>query len=335
MIRNACLFFLAIFFLASCTPKLTPLATKSYPPLSPEAPVEIYAEADSIESEFDVLRVIKVNKLKYRTYEDSLVTTYHLKKKARALGGNAIKTTKPRKGVVTATIMHIPELRALQAESEAVLESNYRNDNGLPPEGEPEKEMLAPFVFSGNIGYGFRTAKLADGLYGTDREIAKDTRSGLAWDASAKYYFNDTFGIGGMFSLLTGSSDVLAPAKTTSSILFAGPAFLIRGQLPRNDKWILNCSLGIGYIGYYLGSKYGGNYAKITGASVGFLTDLGIEHKFDENLGVAFNITSVSGVLSEYTRNTNGYKEDVKFSSNSYEGLQNLRFSIGLRYYIK
>ena len=76
-----------MLLLASCAPKLSPSITKSYAPLSSEVSVKVYAPADLVASEFEILGTVKVSKLNYATVKDSMVTMYKLKKEAREYDG--------------------------------------------------------------------------------------------------------------------------------------------------------------------------------------------------------------------------------------------------------
>lgn len=322
-------------FLSSCAPKLTPFITMYNEPLSPGDPVIELPRSVELKDGYDMLGVVKVSNVNFSNYQDSIIVMYKIKEEARKVGGNAIIMTSDKKKASILSLSdsllydsYPPLIEIAKREEKKLVENSLFVEELVKP------RLLPSFVLAGNIGYGYRTPKVDSRLTGTDKEIAKDTKSGMTWDASAKYYFNDKYGVGGMFSLFTSSSDVLAPIKTTNKITFVGPAFLVRGGFGEN-KWILDCSLGLGYIGYELSAKYMGQYEKYTGASVGMLADLGLEHRFHENFGIAFNLTSTVGVLSEMTFNENGNKTTIKFDDDTLEGLHNVRLSIGLRYYIK
>jgi len=165
------------------------------------------------------------------------------------------------------------------------------------------------------------------------------------YNGSFAYFFKKQFlyGIGLNFhhfgasyetyaqNLTTGQSGVL---KVNDRIMYFGPAFMMQGAL-RESKWIFDLSLGIGYLKYVNKYNFTDENIKLTGATVGFLSQIGLSYKITPEWAIGIKLITIDGALSEYTLNKNGQITNEKYEDNQREGLAQFGISLGIRYYIK
>ncbi|GHT78182.1 hypothetical protein AGMMS50262_20530 [Bacteroidia bacterium] len=99
------------------------------------------------------------------------------------------------------------------------------------------KPVYPKFKIGANIGYGWRGAKLSSDLPGEKRDFYKKMMSGMVWDGSFHYYFNDIYGVGLLYSSYYANNSIYAQLEATGEtgmlyskdiITFIGPAFVMR-----------------------------------------------------------------------------------------------------------
>ncbi|NDW18214.1 porin family protein [Dysgonomonas sp. 216] len=333
---------------ASCAPKITTTIIKPYPSLQPDAPIEVLF-AQRIPAKAEEIGQVRISDSGVSTNCDSLTVINKIKDEARKAGGNTIIVTKHTKPSIwgsschqmTATVLNVSDFsdkdiaaneRRYMSEN-AIIDSLYKTKN---------ERLLPKFNLSANVGYGWRTAKTADGLGRDEKQIVDDLKSGFVWDISANYYINDNFGLGISNSNYSSSTSAYGEhndsgnsgtIKFNDRITYIGPAFLMR--FSQNQKWIFNISLGIGYLGYSSESKLDRDFLKVTGSTVGFESRVGVEHKLAENWGIGISLSSHSGILSTLNVNDNGHKKTIDLDKDNKEGLGRIQLGIGMRYYIK
>lgn len=329
-----------LYLLASCSPKVTSTMAKSYPSLPSEAPVKVFYKED-IPAGSEEIGKVRVSDTGFSTGCDSLTVISKIKNEARKAGGNAVLIIEHKKPSVWGSSCHQMTAMVLNvSDLSAPTLAKDNSEESPTPVLLSESRMLPRFNLAINGGYGWRTAKLADGIEGLEKEYAEKLMSGFVWNASANYYFNDNYGIGMSYSSYSASNS--SPAytqegetgtfKTNDMITYVGPAFLMRYS--QNQKWIFNMSLGIGYIGYSSDSKFNRESVKLTGGTVGFETSIGGEYKFSKNWGVGATLSTNSGLLNSITVNENGSERNVKLGKDEKEGLGQIRIAVGFRYYI-
>jgi hypothetical protein len=332
----------ALILLTSCSPRIGTILTKTYPALKSNEPVEVFTDTRSVPSDSESLGIVRATDTGFSTQCDSITVVESLKAEARKAGGNAIVITEHIRPSFFGSNCHQMTgtiLRIYDFESKTFAE-NADSIRLEEIESIQPARILPRMDISAGIGYAWRTAKLAPNLDPITREYAKGLMDGFAWKMTFNYYFNDLFGIGLDYSAFRATNKALGQQdgnpgylKTNDMITFIGPSFSTRSQL--NEKWMLNCSLSIGYIGYTSKETAFGTSEKISGASVGMQAGIDIQYKLTPDWGIVFNCNAISGVLSEYTHEWNGYKETIKLDDNSKEGLQHINLLVGVRYYIK
>lgn len=318
--------------LASCSPKVTSTMAKTYPSLPPETPVKVFYKVD-VPAGSEEIGQIRVSDTGFSTGCDSLTVINKIKNAALKAGGNAVLITEHKKPSIWGSSCHQMTAMVLNvSDFSGVTLANDNSEESPTPLILSESKMLPRFNLAINGGYGWRTAKLVDGVEGLEKDYLKKLMSGFVWNASANYYFNDNYGLGLSYSAYSASTS-LYNLKSNDLITYVGPAFLMR--FSQNQKWIFNMSLGIGYIGYSSTHKSNGDNLKLTGGTVGFETAIGAEYKFSQNWGVGATLSTNSGLLNSMTVDENGYKRTIEFDKDEKEGLGQIRIAVGFRYYIK
>ena len=340
-----------ILMLSSCAPKVVSNMAKTYPSLPQDSPVEVYFANNLVPSQAEVLGEVSVKDSGASINCDSTTVINRIKEESRKAGGNAIIVLNHTKPSIWSTC-HQMEAAILNVSDF----SNLATTDGISPEQlsteykktiekgtQEKKERLLPrFQFNGDFGYGWRTAKLNPSLEAEERNYLKKLMNGPAWNLSAGYYFNDSYGIGLSYSTYSSSNSIWATntdsgdtgkLKTNDIISFVGPTFLMR--FSHSQKWIFGMQLGLGYISYSSKTTFLNENVKQTGASVGVLASFNTEYKFAKNWGIGADLSSVGGTLSSFDVNTNGRKETINLSNEEREGLGHIKISLGVRYYIK
>lgn len=70
----------------------------------------------------------------------------------------------------------------------------------------------------------------------------------------------------------------------------------------------------------------------MTGRTAGLALDFACDIGLSENLALGFQISFLSGMLSEYNRNDARTSETIKLEKGEYESLNRIDFSVGLRF---
>jgi hypothetical protein len=304
---------------------------KSYPSLPPDAPVKVFYKED-IPAGSEEIGQVRISDTGFSTNCDSLTVINRIKNEARKAGGNAVLITKHKKPSVwgsschqmTATVMNVSDFLGKSLALDDVKED-------ADPVLLAKSKVLPRFNLAINGGYGWRTAKMADGIEELEKDYLKNLMSGFVWNASVNYYFNDNYGLGLSYSAYSASTS-LYDLKSNDKITYVGPAFLMR--FSQNQKWIFNMSLGMGYMGYSSTHKRDEGQIKLTGGTVGIETAIGAEYKLSQNWGIGATLSTHSGLLNSMTVNQNGRKQTVDLDKNEKEGLGQIRIAVGLRYYI-
>lgn len=304
--------------------------------MSVEAPVTVYLYQTDVPSDMESLGRIKVMDTGFSVICDSTTVINRIKDEARKIGGNAICITDHVKPSFWGSSCHQMTAIILREKEHDSEENLVANENVVI------KSPLPQFKIGVNIGYGWRGAKLTSNIQGDMRDFYKKMMSNVIYDASFHYYFNETYGVGLVYSPYYTSNDayvqMTSPVYETgklnykNTITFIGPVFAMRGTT-NDQKWFFNLNIGIGYLGYYTNETFNNNYLKGNGATVGFLWNVGGEYKFNKNWGIGVDFSMINGILNEIEINENGYKSTFVFEDGSEEGLGQFRLTTGLRYY--
>jgi hypothetical protein len=346
--KNYFLLALACIFI-SCTPRIGTLVTKTYPAESSDFPVEIFMDTKLTPSDSEVLGIISISDTGFSTQCDSATVVEHLKEEARKVGGNAVVVSEHIKPSFWGSSCHQMSGSILR----------IYDFNSVPVSGDSDSiqlvdiklikpdRMLPRITFSANLGYGWRTAPTPSDFSHEVKEYVKGLKSGWTGKALLGYYPTDYYGIGFVYSIYNAHQNAGAYLNsipgyldTKDWITFAGPVFLMRLPL-NNKKWIMSAGLGLGYMSYDSKATFleahPQSHSSINGSTVGSYSDLGIEYLLNDNWGIGFDISTMTGILNQWTAvDFSGHKTTVKpTSNNEREGLGQIHLSVGVRYYIK
>ncbi len=78
--------------------------------------------------------------------------------------------------------------------------------------------------------------------------------------------------------------------------------------------------------------KIDDGYQQIKGSTLGMAFDLGYDFKISEKTALGFQVSLLSGNLTEVTYNIGNRSQKIKLNNGEEEGLGRVDFSIGLRF---
>ena len=334
---------LLLFLLSGCSPRIGTMVTKTHTPLNQGSPIVVYHYQTDIPMGSESIGKVTISDTGFSINCDSLTVMNLIKGEARKIGGNAVCVVDHKKPSIWGSSCH--QMTAI------ILNVTDFNQNPFPADDtvaqfekiqqEKVKSLLPKFKIGANIGYGWRGAKLSNEIQADMRNYYKEMKSGLIWDGTFHYYFNDAYGIGLVYSAYNVENSIYAQhietgetgmLKTKNSITFIGPVFATR-NVSNNKKWIFNLSAGLGYMGYHSKETINNQYAKATGSTVGFQWSISEEYKLDDHWGIGIDLSMLSGLLNSVNSDINGNKSTFNFEKNKKEGLGQFRLSTGIRYY--
>jgi len=325
----------------SCSPKITTNITKSAPAYESKHPVAIYRSDSQLPQGAEELGTVQINNSNWfaARCNEAAVLSAAIDEAAKAGGDALLITETPMPNVwnncyqMEAVIFKLP---FRFSESEILRNENIYYSSDLLKGGQ-----IAPRVtFAANVGYGWRTAKLASNIPANLKPFAKNLMNGFTWDASVAYFFNDNYGISmnflnyrasyGEYGTLSGAPGTL---KMIDNIYFIAPAFVARYPT-KNQKWLFDVSSALGYIYYNHEEIFNKPLGKLYGGTLGFQTAVGVEYRISQVVGIGANAKLTSGVLKSVTSEENGQKQKRSMGDDG-EGLGQLSLMLGVRFYIK
>ncbi|MDR2938481.1 MAG: hypothetical protein LBU92_06065, partial [Prevotellaceae bacterium] len=281
-------FYLALPALASsCAPAVRAAVLKSYPAVVPDS-VVVYSKSHEVPATSEALGSVRVYDGGFTTQCDSLTVVNHVKLEVGKIGGNAALITEHKLPSfwtstchqMTATALRVNGLNTPMLDSAAVGQLLLK-----PARTQPRAR------FAANIGYGWRLAKISPSLTADARKDLEQRMSGMVWEFSAAYFFNDAMGIGVDYNgygstsnsqgYLTNAPHITGSMHTSDMITYIGPAWVFRSAY---GKWILEGSMGIGYVGFTEKMTLRQYSGDAKGSTVGMKFSLGADYKLHENL---------------------------------------------------
>ena len=334
---------LLLLLFTACSPKIGTMVTKTYPPLEADSPVAVYLYQTDIPSGTESLGKVTVSDSGFSTNCDSVTVINLIKDEARKIGGDAVCITDHIRPSFWGSSCH--QMAAIVLKMHEFEQQNQMESISIQEFTEVKnrkmERTLPKFKVGANIGYGWRGAKLPNDLSAYERSFYKKTMSGIIWDGSFHYYFNDVYGIGLQYSSYYGTNSDYAESNETGEtgvlsvknpITFIGPVFAMR-TATNDRKWIFNLNFGLGYLGYNIKETFSNDYYKESGATVGFLSNIGGEYKLNEHWGIGVDLTAISGIVNSVNVNENGNRSTYTLEGKDGVGLGQFRLTTGLRYY--
>ncbi|GHV10647.1 hypothetical protein FACS1894162_5260 [Bacteroidia bacterium] len=325
------------------------MITKTYPVNEADKSVTVFMDPSLAPTNSESLGVVSITDSGFSTKCDSVTVVELLKEEAHKAGGNAVLVTEYIRPSIWKSSCHQMTgtvLRVHDFDSFAQITDTDGSQLTTVKVIQPERK-LPKFTLSANIGYGWRGAKMNPDFSMEEREYYKGLMSGLVGDASFNYYFNDYYGIGLIYSAYNANQDKYGRMafedgssetgnwKTNDLFQFIGPAFLMRVPVG-NQKWILDCNIGLGYLDYSSKQTFASQSQRTYGATFGSYLSFGAEYKINEHWAIGLRFAEVIGILTNYTVDTNGNKKSFSVD-NTKDGIGLGQFHVlaGIRYYIK
>lgn len=213
----------------------------------------------------------------------------------------------------------------------------YMDDDSLYSENPYSR-----FRLSVDGGYGWRTARIPDGLSSSNKDFYENMNSGPAFQGTFTYFFKETLGIGLNYSLLWGNSenDFLLGGSGSNSykkgeslLSYIGGDFV--GNIKISEDSRMDVRAGLGYSSYNIKETSENSYIeKEWGSTVGLHLGIGLETMLSQQLALGINLSSFSGLVSTIHIERYGKKE-THFIDDLEDrvGLGQIRITLGLRYY--
>jgi len=346
--RHFFLFALICLGGSACSPRINTRITKNYPPQAPDAPVAVYTKAPDVPPQSEPIGTVDIGDTGFTTNCDSATVFSLAKTETRKAGGNGLLVTRYLRPSFFGSSCH-------QISGTMLLVSDFsRTENDSPEtitfvQAQPAEvsyqqpsNQFPRMSFMLDAGYNWRTAKISDDLDDFGKHLVKQIKSGFLWNGSLAYFFKNYYGIGFSFQqfrashetfgedLNTGQTGVL---KISDRISYIGPAFMMQTPLGKSD-WLFDLCFSIGYIGYVSNLNFVNLKRSVSGASVGFQSEVGLSYKITPEWAIGFKLLSTDGTLFQYTLDENGHKTTVKMDAKNCESLSQFGLSLGIRYYI-
>ena len=332
--------FLGIF-MTSCAPKVGRVITKSYQPTQENTTINVFFNKDEIKNHVETLGVIAVGDGGFTTKCDSLTIINLLKTEARKIGGDALFITEHIRPSFWGSSCHQMTATVLRTTGELTNDTigvEYRPKIVETKIFKPERK-LSKFRMSADIGYGWRTAKIENGLDQVTTSLLQQSKGGIAPSADFTYFFSDINGLGLLYNSHWGKGSIygtfengeIGALRLNTAINMYGLQYVARAPIP--EKWELLFGIGLGYTTYYTGIyAQNTNVFKSRASTLGSLISLGIDYKITKNWAVGIQAKYVSGTVQSFQVTEKGITKTVELGKDEFEGLNNLQLAGGIRF---
>jgi hypothetical protein len=238
-------------------------------------------------------------------------------------------------GTVRNTLLPVDQMKEYQY--------NYYQTPEVPLDKIPGQALYPRFRASINAGWSYRTGKLADNIPADLKNYMKELKSGFHYNLDASYYFTEYLGAGFKYHSFNAQNKINVYATDTNdqtqygnmsdniTIRFIGPFFSTR-FLNADKKNALLLNLGIGYIGYNDEGVLISDYITLKGSSFGACWEIAYDIGIAENWALVFQVSSVTGYLSQVVKSDGIRTETIKLENRQFEDLTHINLSIGLRF---
>lgn len=255
------------------------------------------------------------------------------------------RITKVKSEFIYFTFMHQGEIRSTLLPVSQVVSHRF----GYYPQSEVPMGMAVgaknykQFRLALNGGYSYLTAKLSNDIPSDFKDYTKDLKSGYHFGTDFTYFFSESFGFGARYLLFKSSNSLdniyvediygnrsYGKMQDDLNISFIGPTFSTR-LLGRNKENAFIINISFGYMGYRNDGVLINPY-KLTGSTMGTSYDISYDIGLSKKLSLGFQLTLISGLLSEYRLDDGTSTQTIKLEKGEYEGLGRIDLSVGLRF---
>lgn len=324
----------------SCAPRVLTQVIKSYPALPDGEEVAVYERAknDSIPAGAETLGSIAVIDNGFSTNGSFERVVELASAETRKNGGNGLLVTDHIKPSFWGSSVHqIGGVMLRVDKTDTVYVASREAYVSMEEESERKRIKIPAHTLFVNGGYGSLINRTKD-LSREAKELEDKLSNGATYDLHYYYHHkNLPYGFGVMFSQFFSSpfSDVVFNGNKFGVRLdYVAASMSLRRAFSPN--WIMGMYFGFGYLGYtqhVSDATNPINKGKITASTLGSHLGVGIEYKFSKHLGVAVDLTSVSGSFSSVELHNITLDPAPNISRENRMGASRLNATLGLRYY--
>ncbi len=264
-------------------------------------------------------------------------------------GGNILKITKHTPpGIMSSCHQINADIYYVDTTIERKIASTEIQVDSLS--GQKNESVKAPLIIpfqkyrlSFNGGLSFLLAKTSDDVPADFKQYVKELKSGSHFSIDGGYFWKENIGLGLKYSSFFSKNSIndvtfedingqsrYGRMEDNINTQFIGAMLYNRGySKSRNTIWFLNASLG--YIAYKNNAKLVDDFM-ITGSTVGFGLDLGVDFKLTQNLYLGLGANYTAGALRKLTYNNGFSEQTVEMEEGSYESMNRLDLLTGLRW---
>lgn len=200
---------------------------------------------------------------------------------------------------------------------------------------------LPSWRFSAQGGYAYRVGRVDNSQDAVLLNHIKKLKHGVTYGADATWFFMESLGVGLKYnSLNVGNSEQVTVTyddgtqksgllEDRINIWFFGPMASYR-VLSRNMRSAFFMNVGLGYMEYKDRTVLIDPFI-IKGGTIGSLYEFGYDVGLTDKISLGAMLSFVSGTLTGYQTNQGGSWNTVDLESDSYESLNHINLSIGLR----
>jgi hypothetical protein len=196
------------------------------------------------------------------------------------------------------------------------------------------------WLISAAGGFGYRLARLPDGLNAIEEEYYRDLKTGYYYEGNVTYFFKSNFGVGLMYNV-TKSDNKLDNVTVTGPPGFSGSGTVsdditisymgINGSFRswnNNHNGFVNLNFGLGYMSYVNNARIINTY-KLTGETVGASLSASYLINLSPDFWMGVHAGYTAGVLTEYEFDDGKSVQSIELPDDEGEGLHHL--DLGLR----
>jgi len=199
------------------------------------------------------------------------------------------------------------------------------------------------FRFAITGGFSALTAPLSSDIPSYLTSFIGALSTGGNFSTEFNYFWNRRSGFGLKYNvyLSATSATVNYPSSGGGTIptflsadehyTFIGPEYYSR-ILSRNKKGAFIAGIGLGYMNYYAHVSNGSADVIQTGNTLGITYDLAYDYALNDNLSIGIQLSVIRGTLYQYDEYDGTTTKTVSLSQGSYQSLDHLDISIGIRY---
>lgn len=194
--------------------------------------------------------------------------------------------------------------------------------------------------FSMQGGYAYRVGKVDKSQDAVLVDHIKKLKHGVTYGADATWFFMESLGVGLKYNALhVGNSEHVTLTcgdgiqqcllEDKINIWFFGPIASYRA-LSGNMRNAFFMNVGLGYMEYKDRVVFTDHFI-IKGGTLGYLYEIGYDLGLTDKVSLGTMLSFVSGTLTEYKTNQGGTCITENLERDSYESLNHINLSIGLR----